>query len=255
MSGDLGPLCLAALTIGFFHTLYGPDHYVPFVAMARVGKWSVKKTLIVTLLCGIGHVGSSVVLGFIGIAFGIVVFQLETIEQRRGGLAGWLLVGFGLAYFVWGTVRAIRNQPHTHLHVHLDGSLHAHEHVHQGEHLHAHVPQPADASPAVVSPAVGKRRWLSPRTMTPWVLLTIFIFGPCEPLIPLLMYPAAKADTLGCVCVTALFGLATLATMTSMVMLMYAGTGVVRFQWLNRYSHALAGLVVLSCGLAIKCGL
>ncbi|HEX7375587.1 MAG TPA: hypothetical protein VF278_00670, partial [Pirellulales bacterium] len=60
MNADLGALSLAALSIGFLHTLFGPDHYIPFVAMSRVGGWSRSKTLLITLLCGLAHVGSSV---------------------------------------------------------------------------------------------------------------------------------------------------------------------------------------------------
>lgn len=251
MTADLGALSAAAVTIGFFHTLYGPDHYLPFVAMSRVGGWSLRKTLWVTFLCGVGHVASSVVLGLIGIAFGIVVLQLETLESLRGDLAGWLLVAFGLTYFSWGVVQAIRNRPHTHLHVHFDGTVHAHQHVHQDAHLHAHE-SAADTAPQNAQSAATAPRKAS---LTPWVLLTIFVFGPCEPLIPLLMYPAAKANTLGVVLVTLLFGLTTLATMTGMVMVMCAGAGAVRFERFHRYSHALAGLTVTSCGVAIKLGL
>lgn len=270
MNADLGALCIAAVSIAFFHTLYGPDHYLPFVAMSRVGGWSLRKTVTVTLLCGVGHVASSVVLGFIGIAFGVVVLQLETLESLRGDLAGWLLLAFGLTYFTWGLVRAIRNQPHTHLHVHLDGTVHAHEHVHADSHLHLHAATPVEgaadqtvdgaaaANPYTApTPAAAAASTAAPRkaSLTPWVLLTIFIFGPCEPLIPLLMYPAAKANTLGVVFVTVLFGLTTLATMTGMVVLMCAGAGAMRFERFHRYSHALAGLVVMSCGVAIKLGL
>jgi len=271
-NADLGALCAAAVTIAYFHTLYSPDHYVPFVAMSRVGGWSLRKTITVTLLCGIGHVASSVVLGFIGIAFGIVVLQLETLESLRGDLAGWLLLAFGLTYFTWGVVRAIRNQPHTHLHLHLDGTVHAHQHVHSDSHLHLHAPVPAEATvgqsvadatnpyATSIAAAVQTDANTAPpvrrkASLTPWVLLTIFVFGPCEPLIPLLMYPAAKANTAGVVLVTALFGLTTLATMTGMVVLMCVGANSMRFERLHRYSHALAGLVVMSCGVAIKLGL
>lgn len=236
MNADLGALSLAALTIGFLHTLCGPDHYLPFVAMSRAGGWSLKKTSLVTLLCGVGHVASSVVLGFIGIAFGVILFRLEEIESRRGELAGWLLIAFGLAYFAAGVMRAIRNRPHSHLHVHPDGTVHAHDHVHQGEHLHAHA---------------GARS----KSLTPWVLFTIFLFGPCEPLIPFVMYPASEGNAWGVVQVTVLFALATLATMTGMVLLLCSGTQWLRLPRVERYSHALAGLVVLGCGIAIKFGM
>jgi len=233
MNADLGALSVAAVSIGFFHTLLGPDHYVPFVAMSRLGGWSRRKTLVVTLLCGLAHVGSSVLLGFIGLALGLIVFQLEEIEGRRGNVAGWLLIGFGVAYSVWGLVQAVRSRSHAHLHAHLDGTVHDHEHAHSAEHLHAHAASPS---------------------LTPWVLFAIFAFGPCEPLIPLLIYPAAKADLFSVACVTALFALTTLATMTGMVVALSSGVGALKFAKLDRYSHALAGLVVLSCGLAIKAG-
>ncbi len=73
MSNELLILIAAAASIGFFHTLFGPDHYLPFIVMSRSGKWSLRKTTLITVVCGIGQVFSSVLLGLIGIALGIVV--------------------------------------------------------------------------------------------------------------------------------------------------------------------------------------
>ena len=244
MTDGITTLCGTAAVIGFGHTLLGPDHYLPFVAMSRVGKWSFVKTIVITVLCGLGHVLSSVVLGLVGITFGVAVLSLESIESFRGDVAGWLLLAFGLVYFVWGVRRAIRNQPHTHTHVHINGSVHAHEHVHGKDHVHVHG--------AAQLPA-GQD---SPRaSLTPWVLFTIFLFGPCEPLIPMLMYPAAKGSVGGVLLVTIVFGVITIATMTTIVALAYVGVGSLPFGRLQRYSHALAGFVVLVCGAAIKVGL
>lgn len=233
---DLQLLCLAAVTIGVGHTLLGPDHYLPFVAMSRVGKWSLRKTTWVTVFCGIGHVLGSVILGIVGIAFGVAVLKLEPIEEIRGDLAGWLLLTFGLIYLVWGLNRALRNQPH--VHVHADGTVHSHGP--EAEHSHD------TATAASLAPR---------RPLTPWVLFTIFLFGPCEPLIPMLMYPAARGSVWSVALVSGLFGLATLATMLTMVWVMYLGADLVRLGRLERYGHALAGLVVFACGLAIKLGL
>jgi len=244
MSEGILLLCATAASVGFVHTIVGPDHYLPFVAMSRVGGWSLKKTVVVTVLCGIGHVLSSVALGLIGIAFGVAVLKLENIESFRGDLAGWLLLAFGLVYFVWGVRRAIRNKPHTHRHLHADGTWHSHEHRHAGEHVHAHEHAPA-----------GSGRGTNADSMTPWVLFTIFLFGPCEPLIPILMYPAAKGDTGGIFLVAAVFGLITVSTMTTVVVAACMGVGSLSLGKLQRYSHALAGFVVLACGAAIKAGL
>jgi nickel/cobalt transporter (NicO) family protein len=274
--GNLITLCGAAASIGFLHTLLGPDHYVPFVAMSRVGRWSLSRTLVITTLCGLGHVLGSVLLGLIGIALGVGVFKLENIESFRGDLAGWLLLAFGVVYFAWGVRRAIRNRPHTHLHVHGDGTVHVHEHVHQGDHLHAHeagaesdveqiLRSSESSAPAALAthgggptaPGGGSSRLGASEagTMTPWILFTIFLFGPCEPLIPVLMYPAATGSYWGIVLVAAIFSAATIATMLTVVAVGYLGLGRLPFAAFHRYSHALGGFVLILCGAAVKFGL
>jgi len=62
--------------------------------------------LFVSFLSGLGHVGSSIVLGFIGAALGLAVFKLKSVEAARGNVAAWALVAFGFAYFVWGLHRS-----------------------------------------------------------------------------------------------------------------------------------------------------
>jgi len=234
---DLTALAGLAAALGIGHTLAGPDHYLPFLAMARVGHWNYGRTLAVAALCGVGHVFSSILLGGVGLLIGLAVGGLEWVEGFRGDVAGWLLLGFGLAYTAWGIRQAIRNRPHTHAHLHPDGTSHSHEHAHQGGHTHVHV----DA----------QRR----RAMTPWVLFVIFVFGPCEPLIPLLMYPAAAHGGWAALWVALVFGACTLATMLLVVTAGYFGLRMVRLPWLERYAHALAGLAIVACGLAIRFGL
>ncbi len=79
MTKEIWILSATAASIGFLHTLFGPDHYVPFIFMAKARKWSIYKTSWVTVACGIGHVGSSIVLGIIGVAFGIAVSKLQLV--------------------------------------------------------------------------------------------------------------------------------------------------------------------------------
>ena len=224
-SEGLGLLYLTAAVIAFVHTLSGPDHYVPFVAMSRVGNWSVRKTVLITALCGVGHVVGSIVLGFLGILFGATVLRLETIEAVRGDLAGWLLTTFGLLYFAWGMRRVYRIRT---------GSWGDECH---GGHQHD------------VEDVQRKGR------MTPWVLFTIFLFGPCEPLIPVLMYPAMQGNLLHVALVSGLFGLITVVTMTCIVAAACVGMRHVRWRGFEIYGHATAGFAVLLCGIAIQFGL
>jgi len=234
MTSEILILAGTAATLGFIHTLLGPDHYLPFIVLSKARNWSRAKTLTITFLCGIGHVLSSVILGFVGIALGIALFKLEAIEAFRGDIAAWLLIAFGFTYFIWGVHRAIRQKPHTHLHIHGDGELHDHQHTHVSDHTHPH----------------DNRKSSIP--ITPWVLFTIFVFGPCEPLIPLIMYPAAENNMLSVAIVASVFGVVTLATMLTLVLSASYGLSKFPLKRLEKYSHAFAGLAIVVSGGAIK---
>jgi nickel/cobalt exporter len=235
---ELNLLLVSAAVIGVVHTALGPDHYLPFVAMSRARRWSLRKTAWVASLCGVGHVLGSVVLGLLGVALGISLSKLESFEAARGSMAGWMLLGFGLAFFVWGLFRAHRSRPHVHPHVHADGTEHNHVHPHAGGHLHAHA-----------ASADGRAN------ITPWILFTIFLFGPCEILIPLLMYPAATLGMPSVGWVALVFGVATIATMNIIILGTCKGLAWIRWPWLARYGEAVAGLVVLLSGMAVVLGL
>jgi sulfite exporter TauE/SafE len=230
-------LTITAASLGLIHTVIGPDHYLPFAAMAKARQWKMAKTLGITFLCGIGHVGSSILIGLVGIALGVVVGRLEVVESFRGNLAAWAMIAFGLVYGMWGLQRALRGKSHSHSHVHVDGDHctreHEHPHSHQDGHLHVHHQE-------------GKK------SITPWILFTVFIFGPCEPLIPLLMYPAVKHSTSGMLLVSLVFAASTIGTMLITVGLTTLGFKALPLGKLERFSHALAGGTILACGLAIQ---
>ncbi len=117
-------LSVTAVSIGFIHTLLGPDHYLPFIVLSEAKKWSLRKTMIITFLCGLGHVMSSVILGLIGIAVGISVHKLTAIESFRGNIAAWLFIAFGLVYMIISIRSLYRKKKHTHSHFHIDEGNH-----------------------------------------------------------------------------------------------------------------------------------
>jgi nickel/cobalt exporter len=232
MNESIAILSATAASIGVFHTLIGPDHYLPFIVMAKARSWSIAKTMWITFLCGIGHVIGSVILGLVGVAFGLALGRIEAFESFRGNLAAQALIIFGFTYCVWGIHRAIKNKPHSHAHVHAGDIVHEHRHSHSNTHAHPHD--------------------LKTRTITPWILFTIFVLGPCEPLIPLIMYPAAEHSMAGLAVVAGIFAVTTISTMMIVVLVSSWGISFVKFGSIERFSHALAGAAICLSGLAIQ---
>lgn len=225
-------MSVTAVSLGFLHTLLGPDHYLPFIVLSQAKKWTTRKTMMITFLCGLGHVLSSVVLGLTGIAVGISVNRLIHVESVRGSIAGWLFIAFGLVYMIISLRNLFRHKRHTHNHFHLGGNHHEHEHDHTDQHTHLHEKD-------VVS-------------TTPWILFLIFIFGPCEPLIPILMYPAAQSNIGGTILVSVLFSVVTIATMMSIVLAFKLGLSHINLKPLEKYNHLIAGSLIFFSGVAIQ---
>ncbi len=140
-------LVAAAVSVGSIHTL-APDHWLPFAALARAQHWSARRTALVTAACGLGHVTGSVALGLLSVLLGIEL--LERFGRHLESASGLLLVGFGVAYAVWGLRR----------------SAHAHRH----HHGHSHGPAPS--------------------ALSPWTLFLVFSADPCVAVIPLIFAAA-----------------------------------------------------------------
>ncbi len=138
-------LIISTVSIAFLHAL-APDHWLPFIMIGRAQKWSIRKLIFVTFIAGIGHVGSSVLLGIIGLFIGMELSKLQGFEGLRGEVGLWLLIGFGIAYAIWG----LKHAKHPHKHEIVDEKI------------------------------------LNKKVVTVWTLFAIFVLGPCEPLIPLL---------------------------------------------------------------------
>jgi len=123
MTQELGILLITAVSVAFLHTLFGPDHYVPFIVMSKAGKWSTIKTTWITILCGIGQCRQFDHSRFRRhwIRHRCRTSTVDRVHPRKH--AGWILIAFGLIYSIWGLRRAYRNQPHTHWHPHSDGHV------------------------------------------------------------------------------------------------------------------------------------
>lgn len=222
---ELYLLSISAASLGFIHTLLGPDHYLPFIVLSKARHWSRSKTMWITFISGIGHVGSSILIGIFGMVLGISLTRLQHIEAFRGEIAGWMLFTFGIFYTLYGIWKYLRSTHHSHLPAFLvPKKIRGLQHLPTGE-------QKEDNN-----------------RLTPWILFLIFVFGPCEVLIPLFMYTAYQQSALGTFAVALLFSIATIATMMFTVYLGQHGTALLKFKKLERYMHLLAGLVLLISG-------
>jgi len=200
----------AAVSVGALHTL-APDHWLPFAALARAQGWSAGRTARVTFLCGFGHVTVSALLGLLGLAFGRKVF--ESAGEKMEAVAGILLIGFGLAYGMWGLRRAAGRRVHGHTHTHYD-------HVH-------------DAARA-----------------TAWSLFLLFCADPCVAVIPLL-FAAAPLGAAPAAGIVLLYEAATIGTMIALVLPARAGVSRLGFPWLDRWGDAVAGGLIAATGVVV----
>ena len=159
------------------------------------------------MLCGFGHVTTSVLFGLVALLLGLELVQ--TFGRRLESWGGLLLVGFGLVYGLWGLRRAAGGRLHGHVHRHYD-------HVH-------------DAA-------------------TPWTLFLLACADPCVAVMPMIV--AAAPLGAGAVAgVAVIYEVATIATMTGLVLLSWRGAMRFRAGWVDRYGDAAAGGLIAVLGV------
>ncbi len=221
-------LALSAVTVGVVHTVLGPDHYLPFVAIGAARRWSRTRLLAVTAICGTVHIAASFAIALlVGGLMGLGVSRVEEVFGWQGDAVAWTLVVLGVAYAAWGLFRP-----------------HRHRHMPDGSHLPDQLGDGDGGAPRATS-----------RDVTVWALVLIFAFGPCEAMIPLVMLPSAQGSVAGIALVLTLFGGVTVLTMTLLVGLLHAGVRLLPLRRLSRAAHPLAGGVIALCGVAILLGL
>ena len=212
-------LMLTAATVGALHSL-GPDHWLPFAALARARNWTPLRTARLAFVCGLGHVTVSALLGILAVLLGRE--SVETFGTTVHGSAPLLLIGFGFAYMTWALWRIFRGRLLHHVD-HLEGKPHDHGRGHHHDH--------------------GKK-------LSEWGLFVLFCCDPCIALIPMIVAASAKGwGAIGAVVVV--YELATIAAILVLVHIAHTGARTMRFAWLDRYGDVVAGGAIICVGTVV----
>lgn len=224
-------LIITAATLGFLHTFFGVDHWLPFIAIGLARRWKLAQIVALAGVCGISHVFLSVLIGSIGVAIGLTANSLVWFDSFRGDVAVASLIGFGLAYSTWAGLRLYRGVTHSHDNSYTNSNTKSLPD--QGENL-----------------SINGVRLNIPK----WMLFIVMTLGPCEPLIPLMLAPAVMQSWTLLGGIVTVFSVLTIGTMLVMVVLIYTGINVLNnkhFNYSAQYSDLLAGITVVGCGCLV----
>jgi ABC-type nickel/cobalt efflux system permease component RcnA len=229
----LTTIAAIGFSVAFFHAAI-PTHWLPFVLVSRARGWSRGKTLAVSTLAGLGHVGLTSLLG-LGIAwFG---FQLN---EKMGHLfplvTGSLLLAIGAFYFwrQWSG-RGVR-------HHHVVGAQH-HPTEHCGhEEENSHWDEELKDS-RLVSDQTGDWAAISG-------LLVMLTLSPCELFLPVYL-SGVQFGWWGFVVLSLILAVGTLAGMLLFTWLTLVGLERFQVQKFERYEAALLGTIFALLGLLV----
>jgi hypothetical protein len=216
-------LFLSSCSTAIIHALI-PDHWLPFVLMSRVERWSEKRVAALTGLAGLLHVGVTMLAGGLTILVGSAT--VESLAARTGRslefLEGLLLVVFGVIYGIW------RHRREARAHAHPDRPPARPEtHVH----AHGHLLEP----------------WFRP-ALTAGALVLVIGMSPCALLVPILF--AASAEGAGALLASALgFALCTVGTMVGVTVFAARGMRRIDLPFFARYGDLISGALVSGIGL------
>ncbi|MBV8591721.1 MAG: hypothetical protein JO212_16985, partial [Acetobacteraceae bacterium] len=122
----------AVAGVGLLHTIV-PDHWVPITLIARQRGWSNTETARASFLAGVGHVLSTLAIGFLiwiaGVAF----------ATRFGNIVDAVASGALVAFGGWIMISALGEMRGGEAHGHSYGHSHgrSHDFSHLGGHDHA----------------------------------------------------------------------------------------------------------------------
>jgi len=200
---------IGSLILSTIHALI-PNHWLPLIAVGKTEKWSQSQTLWATVITGVSHTLSTII---IGIVVGLIGYKLALrYSMISETIAPVILIGLGLVYIF----RNFR-------------SLHNHSH---------------DLKPLDHEPGQKKSRWIAILTS-----LSIAMFlTPCIE-IEAYYFQAGTIGWVGIFTVSAVYLFMTLFIMLLLVYLGMNGIKTFKSNFLEHNEKGITGVVLIALGI------
>ncbi|MFZ4564345.1 MAG: hypothetical protein ACOYNU_13280 [Bacteroidales bacterium] len=200
---------IGSLILSTIHALI-PNHWLPLIAVGKTEKWSQSQTLWATVITGVSHTLSTII---IGIVVGLIGYKLAL---RYSGIsetiAPVILIGLGIVY-VFRNFRSLHNHSH-------------------------------DLKPLDHEPGQKKSRWIAILTS-----LSIAMFlTPCIE-IEAYYFQAGTIGWIGIFTVSAVYLLTTLFIMLLLVYLGMNGIKTFKSNFLEHNEKGITGVVLIALGI------
>ncbi len=228
MTGHAFLLFQLACWTAIIHALI-PDHWLPFVLMARAQNWSNRRTLLLVSFAGFLHVLVSIAVAAIGMGLGAgsARYLAENFGRSLEFLAGILLVIFGLGYGILAHRREARAHGRD---AEPGGNAEA-----GGRPLHAH------------GHLLG--RWFH-RAITGGALVVIIGISPCALLVPILLAASAQG-AVPLIAAGTGFALCTIGTMVLVTFFASRGMSRIQLPFFTHYGDLISGLMIAIVGIVV----
>ncbi len=226
-------LIATAGATALFHTLI-PDHWLPFVLVARSQNWTLRKTFLTTLISALFHVALSLGLGILALYLGREF--ILAVGERLELIAGWALAFFGAVYTLYFLVGGGQHQHYFPGH----GEHHPHEDYQTKDNQVSEGP----SKPHILSRHLGNRPWGA------IALAAVVGLNPCVLAIPLVFATIAE-DGWALLGVSLAFAATSVIVLVGASVLAYSGLKHLRLTFLNKYGEVISGLLITLVGLTM----
>lgn len=264
---NAGFLALMAATfiLATTHTI-SPDHWFPFVMVGRANKWKLSWVLGLAVLAGLGHVGTSAIIGLMGVF--AKTGSAKDIAMFLENATPVLLMLFGFGYATYAFYKQLLGS-HSHSHgitiinkwlgidphaYEFAGSEHHHEHTTGDEsrhHTHSHSDLEHAHAHDHNHHSHGSTKIDLKDKKAGWGLVAILGLTPCIALLPL-TFAAVKYGTLGIILVNVSFAVATIGTIMLFTWLGLMGLSWIKLGFFDRNGNIIAGIIIGLLGVATK---